>query len=173
MLNPRSKQNRAKNRKPSRRRLRPVLVELERRWLLSTHIVDDPGDFPLDIQNGPAETENGTITLRSAIEQVNIDGGGSIGFASAITITPFTPYDPITARNVAIVGPGTVVIDGSNIPNPYGSYNSGFTLLGDHDTLQDLVVHGFGFGDGVDIDSNDNVLVGDYLSNAGHGILRS
>ncbi|HKI18250.1 MAG TPA: hypothetical protein VKA15_10230, partial [Isosphaeraceae bacterium] len=83
--------------------MRPVLVELETRWLLSGYVVNDSGDLPLDIDPktglpllGPALTENGTITLRSAIQQVNMDGGGSIDFESAMTITPLSPYDSIT-----------------------------------------------------------------------------
>jgi len=169
--------------------MRPVLVELETRWLLSGYVVNDSGDLPLDIDPktglpllGPALTENGTITLRSAIQQVNMDGGGSIDFESAMTITPLSAYDAITAPYVTIVGPGpgTVVIDGSNI----SSHSYVFTLLGGHDTLQDLVVDGPGVGvpsgGGIDIHSNDNVLVGDYigtdatgalaLSNVGDGI---
>jgi len=140
--------------------MRPVLVELETRWLLSGYVVNDSGDLFLDIQKGPAETENGTITLRSAIEQVNIDGGGSIGFASAMTITPLSALDPITAPYVTIVGPGpgTVVIDGSSAGD-----SAGFALEGGHDTLQDLVVDGFYGGIGVGIGSNDNLLIGNYI----------
>src|SRR5208337_119588 len=166
MLSHRTRRRPAYNRHTQRKRMRPVLVELETRWLLSGYVVNDSGDLPLDIDPktglpllGPALTENGSITLRSAIQQVNMDGGGSIDFESAMTITPLAPYDSITAPYVTIVGPGpgTVVIDGSL------SYGSGFFLDGGHDTLQDLVVDGFYGGDGVDIYSNDNVLVGDYI----------
>jgi parallel beta-helix repeat protein len=163
MLSHRTRRRPAYNRHTQRKRMRPVLDELETRWLLSGYVVNDSGDLPLDFQKGPAETENGTITLRSAIQQVNIDGGGSIRFESAMTITPLLPYDPITAPYVTIVGPGpgTVVIDGSS------TYGPGFALEGGHDTLQDLVVGGFSgggfYGDGVNIYSNDNVLVGNYI----------
>ncbi len=60
--------------------LRFRLEELEKRRLLS-YTVNDSGDAPLDPSKGPAETSNGTISLRSAIQQVDIDGSGEIDFS--------------------------------------------------------------------------------------------
>ena len=73
-----------------RRRCLTILraEELEPRTLLSNFIVNDPGSGTLDPSQPPGETSAGTITLESAIEQVNIDGGGSITFARSMTINP-------------------------------------------------------------------------------------
>ena len=101
-------------------------LELEPRRLLSAYIVDDSSDLPLDSAKGPGETANGTITLRSAIQQVDIDGSGSIGFASPITIMT-SGLPTITANGVKIDGGslGSVVVEGN------GDGASGLVFAGD------------------------------------------
>ena len=78
------------------------LEELEPRFLLSTYVVDDPGTGSLG-GSVPGETFEGTITLESAIEQVNLDGFGTIKFSG--------PMDIITLGLPAITADG-VTIDG-------------------------------------------------------------
>jgi parallel beta-helix repeat protein len=133
------------------------MIELESRSLLSGYIVNDSGNAPLDPAVGPAETSSGTITLLSAIEQVNLDGSGFIGFQGPMTIKPNAAYPAITAANVSIAAstPGTVMIDGT------GNW-AGLIVQGGHDTLQNLVIDGSS-GDGIDIESSDNALLGNRI----------
>ncbi|MHB1560433.1 MAG: beta strand repeat-containing protein, partial [Isosphaeraceae bacterium] len=132
--------------RPSRAsRYRPAVLELESRRLLSNYIVNDPGDLALDPAMGPGLTENGTVSLRSAIQQVNIDGSGSIDFASKMTIrTSGLPV--ITADGVTIDGGmlGLVEISGD------GGGASGLVLAGADDVITALMIVGFG-GDGIDV----------------------
>jgi hypothetical protein len=94
-----------------------VLEILEARRLL--YAVNDPGDAPLDPMKGPAETSSGTITLRSAIEQVDIDGHGSITFNGAMTVSVGSQLPSVTAADVTIDGGkiGSVVITGGPLFN--------------------------------------------------------
>ena len=64
--------------------VRPLrLDQLESRRLLDTYTVnDDFSDDPLDSSVGKGKTILDTITLRSAIQQINRDGGGEIDFAN-------------------------------------------------------------------------------------------
>jgi hypothetical protein len=141
----------------ARRRRRPTLESLEQRRLLS-YTVNDSGDAPLDLTKPPAETANGTITLRSAIEQVNIDGGGTITFNGALTINVQSGLDEITANGVTIEAPsqGSVIVDGGN-----GDY-SGLILAGNDDIVKDLVVENFQF-DGIALLGNSDQLYGNYI----------
>jgi hypothetical protein len=131
-------------------------MELEMRRLLSGYVVNDPGDAPLDSAIGPGETADGKITLRSAIEQVNIDKGGSITFNGAMNIAVNSALDPITAAGVTIDGgtPGSVVISGAS------GYN-GLVIKGGGATIQNLVVGSFLVG--ITLQSSQNTIQDDYI----------
>ena len=137
-----------------RSRLPLCLEELERRRLLA-YTVNDPGDAPLDPDKGPAETSSGTVTLRSAIEQVNDDGGGLIAFAGPMTISIGSQLDALTAPGVTIDGgtSGSVVITG-------GSGFDGLVLDGGGATIQNLVVDDFGEV-GIYLESSGNTIQND------------
>ncbi len=117
----------------------------------SSYTVNDPGDAPLDKTIGPGETAAGTITLRSAIEQVNIDGGGSITFAGSMNISVNSQLDTITAPGVTIDGgsPGSVVISGAS------GYN-GVVIKGGGATIQNIQVVGFLVG--ITLQSGQNTI---------------
>jgi titin len=159
MFSHRPKRRRESNRQWRRLKTRPEVLELESRWLLSAYIVNDSGDLPLDPPKGPGMTINGTITLRSAIEQVNIDGSGSISFAQAMTISPASPLDTITASGVTIDGGtvGSVVIQGC-------SESSGLVIQGGGATIENLVIDDFRCKvDGIDLKSANNLIQNNYI----------
>ncbi len=151
---------RARHRHSRRRRLRPVVLELEVRWLLSAYVVNDAGDAPLDSVVGPGETATGTITLRSAIEQINIDKSGSISFAKAMTVSVGSQLDTITAAGVTINGGtlGSVTIHG-------GSGFSGLVIQGGSATIENLVVDDFSGSSfaGIVLKSGGNLIQDDYI----------
>ncbi len=144
----------------------PILCQF-----VAPYVVNDPGDEPLDPSVGPGETYLGTITLRSAIEQVNIDGNsgspsGFIGFASPMDIDVYSQLDTITAPGVTIDGStygGNVDLMGS--PN-----YDGLVLGGSGDTIENLNIQGF--INGIDDDSGgSNVIEDNTISgNTGDGI---
>ena len=103
--------------------------------------------------------------MRSAIEQVNADGGGTINFGGPMTIEPGSQLDAITAPDVSIVGPnsGQVVISGVKAAGNW----DGLVLEGNNDTLHDLVINGW--LDGVWLLSDGNSLTGNYIGTNGSG----
>ncbi|MGP0065234.1 MAG: beta strand repeat-containing protein [Isosphaeraceae bacterium] len=141
MLSPQSRRPLAKNHHARRRGFKPFLFELDERCLLSMYIVNDPGDAPLG-GGPPGETCDGTITLRSAIQQVDSDGGGSIGFAGAMTIEPYD-LPAITAPGVTINGGnlGSVVIDGGGAVDDY--VWPALVLDGGGSLIENLEITGF------------------------------
>lgn len=158
--------------RPSRAsRYRPAVLELEPRRLLSTYIVNDSSDLALDPAMGPGMTENGTVSLRSAIQQVNIDGSGSIDFVAPMAITT-SGLPTITASRVTIDGsPNDVVALFGN-----GDAASGLVLAGADDVVRGLLIAGFG-GDGIDVGAPGATIGGttahagnDITANAGTGI---
>ena len=130
----------------------------------SSYTVNDSGDAPLDSAIGPGETSTGKITLRSAIEQVNIDGGGSITFAGSMNITVNSQLDAITAPGVTIDGgsPGSVVISGAS------GYN-GLVIKGGGATIQNLVVDHFLVG--ISLQSSQNTIQDDFIGTDATGLL--
>ncbi len=163
-------ERRARIRSFRRPKWKPELMELELRRLLSAYIVNDPGDAPLDSAVGAGETATGTITLRSAIEQVNIDDSGSITFGSAMTISVESQLDPITAAGVTIDGgsQGSVVISGA-------SGYDGLVIKGGGATIENLVFESFLVG--VVLQSSQNTIEDDDIgpdvanSNAGGNVM--
>ena len=130
----------------SRRRIKSKfrLEELEPRLLLSSYLVNDPGDSPLGSTH-PGETAAGTITLRSAIQQVNIDGGGEISFLPGPPILIVTTgLPPITASGVSIgsPGPADVTITPRN-PTLGGTPVPALDLEGSGDSIGGLTIEGF------------------------------
>jgi hypothetical protein len=163
---PRRTAKQRKEKGPLRRNeFRPQAVELERRWMLSAYTVDDPGDAPLDMNKPPGETSDGTITLRSAIEQINIDGSGTITFAGGMTVSVESQLDPITASGVTIDGGtvGTVVVSG-------GPGYNGLVVDGGGATIQNLVINSFG-GAGIVLDSSGDTVQNDYIGTDASGSL--
>ena len=134
---------------------------LEERCVL--YAVNSPGDLPLDPKIGPAETADGTITLRSAIEQINIDGSGSITFSGAMTINVGSQLDAITASGLTIDGGtvGTVVISG-------GAGMTGLAINGGGATIKNLVINGFG-DDAIWLNSAANTVQNDYIGTNASG----
>ena len=107
-------------------------------------IVNDPGDAPLDPSMGSGETVFGTITLRSAIEQANIDdiSGELIGFTYPMDISVFSQLDTITAAGLTIDGStsgGDVELSGSSIFD-------GIVIGSSGDTIENLQINGFNNG---------------------------
>jgi hypothetical protein len=145
----------------TRRRRRLTIFwaeELEPRSLLSNFTVNDPGSGTLDPSKPPGETSAGTITLESAIEQVNIDGSGSITFARSMTIFPGSAL-LVTAPDVTIDGGGQeVVIDGTLDTSP-----DGLQIDGGNATIENLVVTSFS-GAGISLNSSGNTIKNDNVS---------
>ncbi len=126
------------------------LEELETRRLLS-YTVNDPGDAPLDPQKGPGISTDGNTTLRSAIQQVNLDGGGAINF-SVDEVSATSPLPPIgTAVTINGGAVGTVVISGS-----------GLDFTADKSVAEYLVING-SESDGIDISGALNEVLDDYI----------
>ena len=130
---------------------------LEARCLLTTvFTVNDSGNAPLDSTVGPGETAAGTITLRSAIQQFNLDGvGGTIDF-SVSKVNVQSALDPITASGVTINGGtvGSVVVSG-------GSSYDGFDIAGGNALVENLVINGF--EDGIAVGSSGNTVEHNYI----------
>ncbi len=118
--------------------------------------------------NGLPERPRGGITLQSAIDRVDLDGGGEIDFNSGLVIDdPALPAVTVgaTINGVTI---GSVVISGSPLD---------FTAGGS--TAEYLVINGSS-GDGIDMSGGGNKVLGDYIGtdqtgmnaagNAGSGI---
>jgi hypothetical protein len=111
---------------------------------------------------GPAETMNDTITLRSAIEQINKDGSGSITFAVG-NVGVESQLDPLTASGVTIDGGsvGSVVISG-------GAGFGGLVIDGGGATIQNLVINGFG-DSAITLSSSGNTVQNNYLGTDASG----
>ncbi len=125
------------------------LEELETRRLLN-YTVNDGGDAPLDPSKGPAETSSGSITLRSAIQQIDMDGGGEIDFSvSMITCSDLPTIDVPAFVNGGAVG--DVVISGS-----------GLDFTGGGSVAEYLVINGSA-GDGIDMSGDGNEVLDDYI----------
>ena len=148
-------------RPPRRPAFRAGIELLEERCVL--YAVNSPGDLPLDTMMGPAETADGTITLRSAIEQINIDGTGSITFSGAMTINVGSQLDAITASGVTIDGGtvGSVIISG-------GAGMTGLAIDGGGANIKNLVINGFG-DDAIWLDSAGNTVQNDYIGTDASG----
>jgi len=131
------------------------VLELESRRLLS-YTVNDGGDAPLDRSKGPAETSSGSITLRSAIQQLDIDGSGVIEFAvSMIKCTTLPTISvPATIDGGAV---GDVVISGS-----------GLVFTADKSVAEDLVIDNSG-SDGIDMFASDGSILVDHIGTNGAG----
>jgi uncharacterized repeat protein (TIGR01451 family) len=159
----------------------PRLEWLEPRCLLATFTVNNPGDYPLGPNphhddTGQVHNQHGNptgqITLRSAIEQIDVDGGGSISFKSGLTITIRSALDAITASGVTINGGklGNVIISG-------GPGYDGLALSGGGATIENLVINGFdgtkgagGNGNaGLVLASSNNTVQNDYIGTNSSG----
>ncbi len=160
-LEPWIKKNVPPRRSRTRRRRRLTIFraeELEPRSLLSNFIVNDPGSGTLDPTQPPGETSTGTITLESAIEQVNIDGSGSITFARSMMIFPGSAL-VVTASDVTIDGSDQhVVIEGLLDTSP-----DGLQIDGGDSTIENLVVTSFSAA-GISINSSGNLVENDNVS---------
>jgi len=132
------------NRNEIRRRGRRALqVEsLEARLLL--YAVNDPGDAGLDPSVGPAETSNGTITFRSALDQIQLDGGGEIDLGG-LTVNFSDESDPYL-----INGPAPLTLDGGggtingSVPSGGGAVSNvtitgGLSIQGDGSVTMAMV----------------------------------
>jgi len=154
---------------------------LEPRCLLAGFAVNNPGDEPLGPnphhdKTGEVHDQHGDptgrITLRSAIEQINVNGGGSISFAGGMTITIGSALDPITAGGVTINGGkvGNVIIRG-------GTGYDGLVISGGGATIENLVIDGFngqtgagGNGNaGLVLASGNNTVQNDYVGTNASG----
>ncbi len=130
--------------------------ELERRRLLATYTVNDYlSDDPLDPSVGPAMTAIGTITLRSAIQQIDIDGGGEIDFESNL--------GPISQWNNALEPAVTVpaVINGGSVGRV--ALFLQLVLSGNGITVENMVVSGAVPADEIVVSGDDDVLENDAL----------
>ncbi len=106
-----------RERDAARRRLRPTVMALEGRTLLSTTIVvNNPTDTPVA----------GQIDLRQAIGQANSDGGGdTIQFDSTVFSTPQTIT--LTSGQLELTGttaPTTITGPGANLLSVSGGGSS-------------------------------------------------
>jgi hypothetical protein len=100
--------------------------------------VNDDGDGYLDSSVGQGETAQGTVTIYSAIQQANLDGGGDeIDFASnANYIVPDVILPYITAPVIINGGAAGVVISGAA---------SQLNLSGNDITVENLVQNNLAF----------------------------
>ncbi len=144
------------------------LEELEVRQLLN-YTVNNSGDAPLAPPGTkpPGETSGGVFTLRSTIQQINIDGGGEIDFSvSTVNCSNLPTISvPATINGGAI---GSVVISGS-----------GLNFTGGDSIAEYLVINGSS-GDGIDMSGASNQVITDYVGtdqtgmsavgNAGSGV---
>jgi parallel beta-helix repeat protein len=166
----------------SKQRRAPLGVEfLEQRLALSTFAVNSTGDDPLgpnpnNDDTGQVHDDNGiptgVITLRSAIQQINVDGGGTITFTFAGTISPSSQLPDIGGSGVTVDGttaPGYPQMNGG-IPGPVVDFDGsgagvgadGLFLRGDGITVKGLCIHSFG-SDAIFIASSGNTIEANYL----------
>ena len=160
-------------RRPHRALIR--LEGLEPRLLLTNYVVNDNGHGSLDTQKPHGETSTGMTTLYSAIQQVNMDGGGTITFQSSMTINiadfaasengpaSMDALPAITASGVTIDGSvGTVKIINNVTPStmPFQlqpAMYPGLILTGSGDTIENLQIAGF-LGGGIAVVTNGNLI---------------
>ena len=172
-----------RNRRSTARRF--CIEPLESRRLLATFTVTDTSD-----------NANDTSSLRYAITQSNLTGPGpnTIDFkipgTGVQTIAPFSALPAITAP-VIIDGtsqPGynpnnptpMIELTGSNIAAPNVN---GLTIRAGNSTVKGMVINGFARGSGISINSNGNLVQGNYIGtnatgtnfvpNAGDGVVIS
>ncbi len=134
------------------------LEELERRRLLN-YTVNDGGDAPLDPSKGRAQTSSGSITLRSAIQQIDMDGSGEIDFAvSTVNCTNLPFIDVPATVNGGTVG--NVTINGC-----------GLTFTAGNSVAEYLVING-GSDNGIYMNgANNKVLGNQIMGNAAWGVI--
>jgi uncharacterized repeat protein (TIGR01451 family) len=141
----------------------PRFESLEPRCLLASFVVNSAGDQPLGPNphhddTGQVHDANGNptgrITLRSAIQQIDHDGGGSVSFSGGMTITIGSALDPITASGVAINGGklGNVIISG-------GAGYDGLVIQGGGATVENLVINGFNGSTGASGNGNSGLVL--------------
>jgi hypothetical protein len=133
--------------------------ELERRRLLATYTVDDDlSDAPLYPGMGPAKTALGTITLRSAIQQINIDGNSDgpneIDFAD--NLGPISSWNGVEP-NVAV----PAMINGGSLGRV--ALFMRLVLSGDGITVENIVVSGAVPADGIVVTGNHDLVANDSL----------
>jgi uncharacterized repeat protein (TIGR01451 family) len=156
-----------------RSRCRPRLETLEERTTPSVFLVTNNGDADYPT-NG---TYNGTGSLRQAIVATNLHPGlDTIQFNLPQDQATISLQTPLPSLADAVIIDGTsqagyltgspVVLDGSS------TFNYGLTITADGCTVRGLVLRGWrNFG--IDIISNDNVVVSNIIDNNGGGILLS
>jgi hypothetical protein len=127
--------------------------ELERRRLLYT--VTSDGDEPLYPGMRPAETILGTVTLRSAIQQINRDGGGEIDFADGL--------GPIDQSNNALEPDVEVpaIINGGSVGRV--ALFLQLVLTGNDITVENIVVSGAVAADQIVVTGNHDLIENDSL----------
>ena len=135
--------------------LLPRLQELERRRLLAYTVNDYLSDDPLDPSVGPAKTAIGTITFRSAIQQVDLDGGGEIDFASNL--------GPISQWNNALEPQVTVpaIINGGSLGRV--ALFLQLVLSGNGITVENMVVSGAVPADEILVTGKNDLIENDSL----------
>ncbi len=158
-------------------------------------IVNDISDLPAVDPSVSALTSSGTITLRSAIQRSNFNGGSNtINFSIAGTgpfiITPASPYDTIT-NSLTIDGytqPGAlpntntpqdgglnaiimIEIQGQNILNSFGQpafETTCFITVADGCIFKGLAINQF-FGTGIAIFAEDTIISGCFIGTDASG----
>jgi Right handed beta helix region len=181
----RTHRTRAEIYRQRRNRVRPTVTQLEARWLLSIYTINSAGDAPLDPSMPPGETSDGSITLRSAIQQVDLDGYGDIltDFVAPTTITLQSPLPTIDVpATIDGFGPSNypyTIISGQDLPSGSGPVLSVANTTGYFAEVLNLVVEN-GSGDGIDVSGSDVLIDGDYVgtdpwgpsvaANAGAGV---
>lgn len=135
---------------------------LERRLLLTTFVVTDPGD--------PLSLLHPGVTLRDAIVASNlVPGPNTIAFnlpAGSTTIQPVIPLPAVTT---------STLIDGTTQPGYAGTPivwiqatagsagNNGLTLSASNSAVKGLAVTGFTGGAGVELGGANDLIDADYL----------
>ncbi len=141
------------------KKTRPRVLALETRRLLS-YVVNDSGDLPLDPTMGPGETSAGTITLRSAIDQINLDGGGDIFFG-------VPQVDCSTLPDIAV----PAFIDGGSVGSVVIA-GSGLVFEAADSAAENLVVYGASNSDGIDLLGDGSAAVDDYVGTDASGLVQ-
>jgi hypothetical protein len=103
---------------------------------------------------GKAKTIIGTITLRSAIQQINSDGGGEIDFAS--NLGPISSWNGVEP-NVDV----PAIINGGSLGRV--ALFMRLVLRGDGITVENIVVSGAVPADGIVVTGNHDVIANDSL----------
>jgi hypothetical protein len=147
---------------PSRRAkwFRPALEALEARLApTASFVVNDSGDAPLGPNPHGDHTgqvhdshgdPTGQTTLRSALQQINVEGGGSITFAVSGTIAVTSTALPQISVPVTIDGAGPITLT--------GGFSYGLWLTAGHSTVKGLAISGF--QDGLVVGGTDNTIGG-------------